>query len=122
MLRAVRGAVQVGRDRPDLIHQATQELVLTLMEWNGLTPGDLVSLIFTVTPDLRSAFPAAAVRACGLWDVPMMCATEIPVPQALPRVIRLLAHVETDRDRSQLRHPYLGGAASLRPDLAVPVE
>jgi chorismate mutase len=104
------------------VHEAARDLVATLLEWNDLTPDTLVSLFFTMTPDLHSAFPATAIRAAGLDAVPMMCATEIAVPGALPRVIRLMAHVETARDRAQIRHPYLAGAARLRPDLAVAAE
>ncbi|GLW30921.1 chorismate mutase [Actinoplanes regularis] len=117
MLRAIRGAIQIDRDQPELVHEATRKLFRTLMEWNGLAADQLVSLFFTMTPDLRSAFPAAAVREAGVGDVPMMCATEVAVPGALPRVIRLMAHVETALDRAEIRHPYLTGAAQLRPDL-----
>ncbi len=74
-------------------------------------------MIFTATPDLRSEFPAYAVRQVGITDVPLLCATEIDVPGAMPRVLRLLAHVETERSRGQIRHPYLRGAAALRTDL-----
>jgi chorismate mutase len=78
----------------------------------------MISIVFTLTPDLTSAFPAAAARDLGLVDVPLLCATEVPVPGALPRVVRLLAHVESDRPRSAVRHVYLRGATRLRPDLA----
>jgi chorismate mutase len=78
---------------------------------------DLISVIFTATPDLRSEFPAYAARQMGITDVPLLCASEIDVPGALPRVLRLLAHVETDKSRADLRHVYLGGAAQLRTDL-----
>lgn len=118
MLRAIRGAIQVERDRADLVDEAARTLITTLMRWNGLAPDQLVSLLFTMTPDLHSAFPATAVRAAGLSDVPMMCATEIAVLGAMPRVIRLMAHVDTAMDRAEVRHPYLAGAARLRPDLA----
>ena len=74
--------------------------------------------MFTVTPDLASEFPATAARDLGLVDVPLLCATEIPVPDAMERVVRLLAHIETDRPRSAVEHVYLRGAARLRPDLA----
>jgi chorismate mutase len=70
-----------------------------------------------VTPDLASEFPATAARDLGLVDVPLLCATEIPVPDAMERVVRLLAHIETDRPRSAVEHVYLRGAARLRPDL-----
>lgn len=117
-VRAVRGAVQIDRDDVDELRAATAELVTEVMSRNGLTIDDMISVIFTVTPDLTSDFPAHAARQMGFHDVPLMCATEIPVPGALPRVIRLMAHVETDQTRQQIQHVYLRGAAALRRDIA----
>ncbi len=117
-VRAVRGAIQVGRDDPVAIADGTAELLAEVIGRNDVGAEDIISVVFTVTPDLTSGFPAAAARALGLTDVPLLCATEIGVPGALARVVRLLAHVETDRPRSAIRHVYLGGAAALRPDLA----
>lgn len=117
MLRAIRGAIQVEHDQPKLVHGAAATLVSAVLDWNQLTPSQLISIIFTMTPDLLSAFPAAAIRTMGITDVPMMSATEIGVPNALPRVIRVMVHVETARDRAEVRHPYLGAAARLRPEL-----
>jgi chorismate mutase len=74
-------------------------------------------VIFTTTPDLTAEFPAYAARAIGITDVPLLCASEIDVPAAMPRVIRLLAHVESDRRRDDIRHVYLRGAQALRTDL-----
>jgi chorismate mutase len=74
-------------------------------------------MLFTATPDLTSEFPAYAARKMGLTDVPLLCATEIAVPGAMPRVLRLMAHVETDLPRADIRHVYLRGAAALRTDL-----
>jgi chorismate mutase len=116
-VRAVRGAVQVDRDAPEAIAAGTTELLVALLDRNGLGPDDLISILFTVTADLASGFPAAAARALGLADVPLLCATEIEVPGSLPRVVRLLAHIQTDRPRSAIEHVYLRGAAALRPDL-----
>ena len=116
-LRAVRGAVQVDRDDRELVLEATTDLLTAVLERNGLTADDLVSVVFTATPDLHSAFPAYAARQMGLTDVPLLCAVEIDVPGAMPRVLRLLAHVETDLPRSAVRHVYLRGAAALRSDL-----
>lgn len=116
-VRAVRGAVQVDDDDRELILDGIRELVTVVMERNGLQPDDLISVVFTATPDLRAEFPAYAARQLGITDVPFLCATEIDVPGAMPRVLRLLAHVETERPRSQLRHVYLRGAAALRTDL-----
>lgn len=117
-VRAVRGAIQVDRDDPTVIAAATAQLLTEVIRRNELDAADLISVVFTVTPDLASGFPAAAARELGLTDVPLLCATEIGVPDAMERVVRLLAHVESDRPRSAIDHVYLRGAARLRPDLA----
>ena len=119
-VRAIRGAIQVTDDIPDLVMAGTRELITEVLDRNGLSGEDVISILFTTTPDLSSAFPAAAARQLGLHDVPLMCATEIGVPGALPRVIRLMAHVESAVPRSAIRHVYLHGAAELRRDVAVP--
>jgi chorismate mutase len=93
------------------------ELVTEVMARNEVSPDDLISILFTATPDLTAEFPAYAARQLGLTDVPLMCASEIAVPGALPLTLRLLAHVETPRARSEIRHVYLRGAAALRTDL-----
>lgn len=118
VVRAVRGAIQVDRDDPADILAGTRELVSEVLARNDLAEPDLISIVFTLTPDLTSCFPAAAARELGLADVPLLCATEVDVPGAMPRVVRLLAHVESDRPRSAVRHIYLRGATRLRPDLA----
>ncbi|HEX4830120.1 MAG TPA: chorismate mutase [Trebonia sp.] len=117
-VRAIRGAVQVDADERDAILEATAELVAEVMSRNDLTTEDVISVLFTVTPDLTSEFPALAARKTGFHAVPLMCATEIGVPGAMPRVVRLMAHVDTDRSRSQIQHVYLRGAAALRLDIA----
>lgn len=116
-VRAVRGATQVDSDDRDLVLRAAGELVTAVLERNQIAPDDLISVVFTATPDLRSEFPAYAARQLGITDVPLLCATEIDVPGAMPRVLRLLAHFETDLPRSEVRHVYLHGAAGLRTDL-----
>ncbi|MCA1710471.1 MAG: chorismate mutase [Actinobacteria bacterium] len=116
-VRAVRGATQIDADEREQVLDATSELLTAVLERNGLAHDDLISVLFTATPDLRSEFPAYAARQMGITDVPLMCASEIDVPGAMPRVLRLLAHVETDRPRSEVRHVYLRGAAALRTDL-----
>lgn len=118
-IRAIRGAIQIDADIPELISDGTRELVMAVLEWNGLRAEDVVSVLFTMTPDLRSIFPAVAAREAGMVAVPLICAQEIDVSDALPRIIRLLTHVESRLPRSSIRHPYLRGAAALRPDLAV---
>ena len=116
-VRAVRGATQVDRDDRDAILEAAGELIAAVLDRNAIRPDDLVSVIFTATPDLTAEFPAYAARLLGIVDVPLLCASEIDVAGAMPRVLRLLAHFETDLPRSAIRHVYLHGAASLRTDL-----
>jgi len=116
-VRAVRGAIQVDADERQLVLDATTELLQAVLERNHLGPDDLISVVFTATPDLKSEFPAYAARQMGITDVPLLCAGEIDVPGAMPRVLRLLAHVETELPRADVRHVYLRGAAALRTDL-----
>lgn len=115
-VRAVRGAIVVPEDTPEAVLGATERLLVDLLARNALAHDDLISVVFTATADLRSAFPAEAARRMGLADVPLLCAREIEVPGALARVVRVLAHVETDRDR--LTPAYLDGAEVLRDDLS----
>jgi chorismate mutase len=117
-VRAIRGAVQVDADEREAILEGTTELVTEVMARNELTPDDVISVLFTLTSDLKAEFPALAARKIGFGEVPMMCATEIPVPGALPRVVRLMMHVETGRSRREIQHVYLRGAAALRLDIA----
>jgi len=117
-VRAIRGAIQVDADEREAILEGTTELVSEVMSRNELTPDDVISVLFTVTPDLTAEFPALAARKIGFHAVPLMCATEIPVRGAMPRVVRLMAHVETGRPRSEIQHVYLRGAAALRLDIA----
>jgi chorismate mutase len=117
-VRAIRGAIQVDADDSDAILEATTELVTEVMTRNDLTPDDVISVLFTVTPDLTAEFPALAARKLGFHAVPLMCANEIPVAHAMPRVVRLMAHVETDLTRAQIQHVYLRGAIALRLDIA----
>jgi chorismate mutase len=118
-IRGVRGAITVDEDQPQLILEATHELILAILEANpGMQPEELASVIFTTTQDLDSAFPANAARQLG-WDlVPMLCAREIPVPGSMPRCIRLLLHWNTALTQAEVRHVYLRDAISLRPDLS----
>jgi chorismate mutase len=93
------------------------EMVTDVMEANSLAVDDFISVIFTATPDLVSEFPAYAARRLGFGDVPLICARELAVEGAMPRVVRMLAHVETDLSRQDVTHVYLHGAAALRSDL-----
>ena len=117
-VRAIRGAIQLDADERDHLLASVDELIRALLEANEVDTDDLVSMILTATPDLHSEFPALAARQLGIADVPLLCAQEIDVVGALPRVIRVLMHVETGRARSEIRHVYLRGAAALRRDLA----
>lgn len=117
-VRAIRGATTLDTDDREHLHGRTQELVEALMSANALDTEDIISVIFTCTPDIVSDFPAAAARELGFGAVPLMCAQEMAVPGALPRVVRVLAHVETTRAREAVTHVYLHEAVALRRDLA----
>jgi chorismate mutase len=116
-VRGLRGAITVERDEPEAIVAATERLLVAMLDRNGVESGELISVIFTATPDLVSEFPAAAARRLGLAEVPLLCAREIDVPQATPRCIRILAHLYTRRTAGELEHVYLDGARNLRSDL-----
>jgi chorismate mutase len=115
-LHALRGATTVDENEAGAILDGTEELVRTLMERNDLSTDDMVSCIFTCTPDLDAEFPAVAARRLGLDGVPLICAREIDVPGALPRVIRLMLHCYPS-DGREPQHVYLREAAALRRDL-----
>jgi chorismate mutase len=116
-VRAIRGATTIDADTPDAIRKGTQDLVATLLERNGLEPDDLVSVIFTTTPDITAAFPATAARDLGLDDVPLLGCQEIAVPGALELCVRVLVTCYTERSQREVVHVYLQGARTLRADL-----
>lgn len=116
-LRAIRGATTVERDDAELIRSATRELLEEMVRRNDVREDALISIIFTVTADLRAEFPARAARDLTWDDVPLLCTVEIPVPGALARCIRVLMHVQSPLTRDRIRHVYLGAARALRPDL-----
>lgn len=116
----VRGATTVMEDTSAVIAEATRELLELLLAKNALSIAEIVSAVFTVTPDLRAAFPAIAARELGWVDVPLLSATEIDVPDAMPRCIRVLLHVEPSVPRTGVRHLYLHDARALRPEFAYP--
>lgn len=116
-VRALRGAITVPRDDPEAIANAVTELLVELQRENHLAPDDVVSAIFTMTPDLHAAFPAETARHLGWKQVPLLCASEIGVPDALPRCLRVLLHVERDWRNTSPCHVYLREAERLRPDL-----
>jgi chorismate mutase len=117
MVRGLRGATTVDADTVEQVTERSQELMATLMDRNGLVEDDIVSILFTATGDVTSAFPATAIRAIGFGAVPLLCAAEIPVPGSMPLCIRALLHVYTERSREEMHHVYLHGAHALRDDL-----
>jgi chorismate mutase len=116
-VRALRGATTADADTEEQITERVRRLVREMLDRNGIDKDDLISVIFTATDDLTAIFPAAAARAEGLGDVPLLCARELGVQDGTPRCIRVLMHLTTDRAASELRHVYLEGAKGLRDDL-----
>lgn len=114
---AIRGATTLDSDTRDEVVARTQELVRAVMDDNAITADDVISMLFTASQDVTTEFPAAAVRAMGFDDVPLLCALELAVEGSMPRCIRLLVHVEGERERRSYKHVYLHGATALRPDL-----
>jgi chorismate mutase len=116
-LRGLRGATTCDEDTPEAIAEAVTELMPQLMARNDLSHDDVVSVIFTTSPDLTSAFPATAARSIGFGDIPLLCASEIDVPGSMRKCVRVLMHVMTTRERARMHHVYLRNAQSLRDDL-----
>ena len=117
-VRAIRGATQLDTDEREHLLASVAELLTEILERNELSSDALISMVLTSTPDLRSEFPALAARQLGIGDVPLLCARELDIEGAMPRVVRVLVHAELDRPRADVRHVYLRGAAALRLDLA----
>lgn len=117
-VRAIRGATQIDADDAELMREAVVELISLILKSNDLNSEDLISVLFTCTPDLISDFPAASARAMGLGQVPLLCAVEMAVPGSLPRTIRVLIHCETPLKQNEISHIYLRGATVLRKDIA----
>lgn len=116
-LVAVRGATTVDEDEAGRMRERTAELLEAMMERNSINEDDIVSIIFTATPDLISDFPAVAARSLGLSKVPLLCSQEIPVAGSIERCIRILMHAYSDKPRDDIRHAYLHEARQLRTDL-----
>ena len=117
-VRGIRGAVQVPDNSSHSLAREVPVLIQGMLEINQLSYDCLISILFTSTPDLNADFPAAAARSLPLGDVPLICAQEIEVPHGMPRVVRVLMHVETDIPRKAIEHAYLGATKDLRRDLA----
>ena len=116
-VRAARGAIAVTADDAATLLGATERLLSAMVERNAIVMDDLVSILFTATEDLRSAFPAEAARRMGLGRVPLMCAREIPVDASMARVVRVLMHFHSEAALDDVVHVYLDGAETLRDDL-----
>jgi chorismate mutase len=116
-VRAARGAIVVAEDSAEIVVETTRRLLGEVLQRNHVEREDLVSILFTVTDDLRSAFPAEAARRIGLGVVPLMCAREIPVAGSMHSVVRLLVHFHSEHGLDEIEHVYLDGAESLRDDL-----
>jgi chorismate mutase len=116
-VRGLRGATTVDADTVPQVTERSQELMLEIMARNGLVEDDIISVLFTATADVTSAFPATAIREIGFGAVPLLCAAEIAVPGSMPHCIRVLLHVSTPRPRDEMHHVYLHGAQVLRDDL-----
>ena len=116
-VRAIRGATQLRADDAAEMDEAVQELLLAMLDRNSIGTDALVSILFTATADLTCQFPAAAARGLDLADVPLICAAELEIAGAMPRVVRVMAHADLDVPRTKVRHVYLRGTETLRTDL-----
>ena len=116
-LLALRGAITLGADTKDEVSEKTQRLVKEMLARNDVNHDDLVSIIFTATDDVTAEFPAAAARALGLGDVPLLCARELGIAHGMPLCVRVLMHLYSECRRDELHHVYLEGARNLRDDL-----
>jgi len=116
-MRAVRGATTVKSDERGAVLSATRQMLKSIMRQNQFSRKEVISALFTTTPDLTCCFPAEAAREIGWTDEALMCASEIAVPGALPRCVRVLIHVDAAMPKEEIQHVYLRGAAALRPDL-----
>ena len=116
-VRALRGATTVDVDTTEQVHERVQSLLAAMLDRNDVSKDDVISIVFTATDDIHSMFPAAAARAIGMGDVPLLCARELDIEGGTPLCIRVLMHVTTERTRAALHHVYLEGARGLRDDL-----
>jgi chorismate mutase len=114
--RGIRGAITVEANEPEAIVRSTTELLTELMRANRLRAEDVASAFFTTTRDLNAEFPALAARSMGWNDIALLCGHEIDVPGSLPMCLRILLHVNTDKEQHEVAHVYMRGATVLRPD------
>ncbi len=118
MVRGVRGAITVESNTVEAIRTATCRLLTTIVDHNRIDSEEIASVIFTTTKDIDAESPAYGARQMGWTSIPLFCAQELEVPDTLPRCIRVLVHVNTDKSQNEMRHVYLDGAVTLRPDIA----
>lgn len=119
LVRGIRGATTVNNNDEQEILQATSDMLLRIIESNHVVPEDICSVFVTTTPDLTATFPARAIRQMPGWElVPLMCSLEIPVQPSLPKCIRLMVHINTNKSQREMKHVYLNEAVVLRPDIA----
>ncbi len=117
-VRGIRGAINIASNTKEEILSKSRELLEAILKANRIEADDIACAIFTLTPDLNADFPAYAARQLGWRDVPLMCARELDVPEAMEKVIRVLLLVNSDTPSSNIKHQYLGDTPKLRPDLA----
>ncbi|WHH59461.1 chorismate mutase [Petroclostridium sp. X23] len=117
-VRAIRGAITVDENTKEQIINKTKQLLVEIIQSNDVSNSDMVSIFFTVTNDITAAFPPVAARELGLANVPLMTAVEMEVPGSLPKCIRVMLHLNSDKSLDEIKHVYLGNAKKLRPDLA----
>lgn len=117
-VRGIRGAVCVARNDEAAVMEATAGLLRRLIAENGIDTADMAAIFFTATPDLNACYPAAAARSIGLVQVPLFGACELNPPGAMPRCVRVLVLLNTEKSQAEMRHVYLGEASALRPDWA----
>jgi chorismate mutase len=120
MIRGIRGAITVERNEAEEIVDATETLLKEMIRANDVTASDVSFVLISVTEDITAAFPAQALRRLEGWTyVPVMCMREIPVPNSLPRCIRVMMTVQTTKKQEEISHIYLRDAVTLRPDLSL---
>lgn len=116
-VRALRGATTLDADTTEQMKERVETLLRAMIERNGVRHDDIISIVFTATDDLHAMFPATAARAVGLGDLPLLCARELDIEGAMPRCVRILMHLSTDRVPQDLRHVYLENAQGLNDEL-----
>lgn len=118
MIRGVRGATTVEHNSRRSIMDATLELLQAMIETNGIAEDEVASILFTATPGLDAAYPAAAARQLGWTRTALMGFQEAHVIDGLQQCVRVLIHWNTNKPMDAIQHIFLHGAVALRPDIA----